>query len=122
MSSLANWSDLPQDLTITIAKRLVCMEDFLSFGAVCKSWRSTATKEKFTGGLTHQVPFLTLPQNDGTANRESYNLAKGKRFQLSGLELKGRQSLFSSLGWLMTVSEDANVNYKAVAPFESYPN
>ncbi|KAL6202115.1 hypothetical protein ACLB2K_025826 [Fragaria x ananassa] len=53
------------------------------------------------------VPYIT--QKDGTANRESYNLAKGKRFQHSGLELKGRQSLFSSLGWLMTVSEDANV-------------
>ncbi|XP_062014422.1 F-box protein At4g35733-like [Rosa rugosa] len=108
MSSLANWSDLPQDLAISIAKLMVCMEDFLSFGAVCKSWRSTATKENFTGGLKHQVPFLILPEKEGTANRELYNLTKGKCFELSGLEVKG-QRLFSSLGWLLTESKDAKV-------------
>ncbi|XP_062021266.1 uncharacterized protein LOC133737784 [Rosa rugosa] len=65
-----NWSyDLPEELIISVAKRLTdSLQDFIFFGAVCKSWRSAATevKEKNPNNialrlLTHQVPLLLLP-------------------------------------------------------------
>ncbi|KAK9919818.1 hypothetical protein M0R45_028394 [Rubus argutus] len=40
---MADWSSLLQDLVISIAERqLVSLEDFVSFGAVCKSWSLAA--------------------------------------------------------------------------------
>ncbi|KAB2637585.1 F-box protein [Pyrus ussuriensis x Pyrus communis] len=75
------WSTLPHDLIASVAKRLFTFEDFIAFGAVCKSWKSAATKENFT--TRHQIPLLMLPEKkekESTTTtatstvREFYNL------------------------------------------------
>lgn len=58
----ADWSDLPKDFVGSLVKRPeVSLEDFTALAGVCKSWRLATTK---TCRLTHQVPFLMLPENE----------------------------------------------------------
>ncbi|KAB2637588.1 F-box protein SKIP23-like [Pyrus ussuriensis x Pyrus communis] len=97
---MAQWSDLPLDLVVSIAKRVLLLEHFIVFGAVCRSWKSAATKENFT--RTHQVPLLMLPEKKGTTLREFCSLKHGKVFKQNMPELVTGKLFYSSLGWLMT--------------------
>lgn len=100
-----NWSSLLQDLVISIAERqLVSLEDFVAFGAVCKSWSLAATlaAENFTGRLTRQVPFLMFPADEKDSNiRKFYSLTRCKIYQLDlMLEAKEKICYSASLdGW-----------------------
>ncbi|XP_062021261.1 F-box protein At2g17036-like [Rosa rugosa] len=102
----ADWSDLPPDLVVSIAKRIVCLEDFAAFGAACKSWRSKATKENFTGEFSHQVPILMLPMIEDDINPLCYSITKGRFNKLNLPEAEGNQC-FSSLGWLLIAYDHA---------------
>ncbi|KAL6182305.1 hypothetical protein ACLB2K_043728 [Fragaria x ananassa] len=75
--SPANWSDLPQDLVLSIARRIGSAQDFVTFGAVCKTWSRAFTKQDFLGGLTHAVPLLMLPKYSENT-QECYNLTRGR--------------------------------------------
>jgi hypothetical protein len=44
-SSLARWSDLPDDLLIMIRSRAASPHDRVRFTAVCKSWRAAASRQ-----------------------------------------------------------------------------
>ncbi|CAN6684900.1 unnamed protein product [Malus baccata var. baccata] len=93
---MVDWSSLPQELVIFIASRIALMEDFVVFGAVCKSWRWAATKENFTSRLTHQVPFLMLPSPKADdAFREFYSLTKDKIHKLNLPEAKGKGRFYA---------------------------
>ncbi|KAK9945244.1 hypothetical protein M0R45_010769 [Rubus argutus] len=100
----ADWSDLPPDLVVSIAKRIVYLDDFAAFGAACKSWRSKATKENFTGEST---PILMLPMNEDDVNPRCYSLTKGRFNKLNLPEAKGSHC-YSSLGWLLIASDAAS--------------
>ncbi|XP_008244732.1 PREDICTED: F-box protein At2g26160-like [Prunus mume] len=95
-----DWSDLPQELVISIANRIAFMEDFAAFGAVCKPWRLVATKENFTGRLSH--PFLMLPGKDGAAIREFYSFTKDGVQKVNLPEAEGKLLCYCS-GWLITL-------------------
>lgn len=108
---IADWSSLLQDLVISIAERqLVSLEDFVSFGAVCKSWSLAATfaAENFTGRLTRQVPFLMFPADEKDSNiRKFYSLTRCKIYQLDlMLEAKEKICYSASSGWLITTQFD----------------
>ncbi|CAB4291136.1 unnamed protein product [Prunus armeniaca] len=104
-----DWSDLPQELVISIANRIVLMEDFTAFGAVCKSWRSAATKEIFTSRLTHQVPFIMHPVKDAAGMLEFYSFKKDK-FLMINLPEGEDEVCGSCLGWLITKRGDSKFN------------
>ncbi|KAL6271094.1 hypothetical protein ACE6H2_028005 [Prunus campanulata] len=99
--TLTDWSDLPQELVISIANRIVLIEDFTAFGAVCKSWRSAATKEIFNSRLTHHVPFLMFRKEDAVGMLEFYSLTRDKILKFK-LPEGGVQISCSCLGWLFT--------------------
>ncbi|KAK9944571.1 hypothetical protein M0R45_010132 [Rubus argutus] len=98
----ADWSDLPQDLVGSLVKRPeVSLEGFIVLAGVCKSWRLATTR---TCRLTHQVPFLMLPENEDKDDNicEFYNFTREKIYHLDLPEAKGRRC-YSSLGWLFTI-------------------
>ncbi|KAI8569282.1 hypothetical protein RHMOL_Rhmol02G0266800 [Rhododendron molle] len=113
---MANWAELNQDLLILIAKRVGFLEDFSTFGRVCRSWRSVAVKKNFKG--SQQVLWLMLteetndekPDNKVADYRCFVSAADGNltgRLMLP--EAKGMQC-FESLGWFVTLSETGDMN------------
>ncbi|RXH99814.1 hypothetical protein DVH24_021616 [Malus domestica] len=44
---MVHWAGLPRELIFSLAERMGSLEEFIVFGAVCKSWRSVATKENY---------------------------------------------------------------------------
>lgn len=118
--TLTDWSDLPQELVISIANRIVLMEDFTAFGAVCKSWRSAATKEIFTSRLTHHVPFLMFRKKDAVGMVEFYSLTRDKilKFKLP----EGGVQIICSLFRMAVHFTTRFGGIESVASFKSFPN
>lgn len=106
-----DWSNTHRDLIICLAEQIVSMKDFFAFGGVCKSWRSAAIKENSNRGLRlqHKVPVLVLPKNYSAPIRNIYSLTKGEIYQLDLPETRGKRC-FSSLGWLLTVSDNSRLH------------
>ncbi|MCD7450887.1 hypothetical protein HAX54_008947 [Datura stramonium] len=48
---MVDGSELHRDLLLLIVRRINLIEDYLSFGSVCKSWNSVATKDNFNSSL-----------------------------------------------------------------------
>ncbi|KAF7151816.1 hypothetical protein RHSIM_Rhsim02G0229700 [Rhododendron simsii] len=104
---MSNWAVLLQDLLIRIAGRIKFLEDFLSFGRVCRSWRSVAVKENFKGT---QLPWLMLAEDDNSDYRRFVTALHGNPIDNLLLpEAKGKRC-FETLGWLVTLSEIGDMN------------
>ena len=109
------WSDLPQQLLISIADRLVSFEDMAVIGSVCSSWRRAAApaKEAFDASRPQQLPWqMTIlkdrDDSSAAASRlvEMDSLARRKTYRLPQLPHQlarnDAKAVLSSLGWTFT--------------------
>ncbi|XP_059303953.1 F-box protein SKIP23-like [Lycium ferocissimum] len=104
-----NWTELQDDLLVLIAKRFNLIEDYLSFGTVCKSWHSAATKNNFNSELP-RVQWLMLAEeeeDDGSSSccRKFFSLYNGMILN-KRIPKASRKRCMESMGWLITVGED----------------
>ncbi|KAF6140831.1 hypothetical protein GIB67_042244 [Kingdonia uniflora] len=56
-----DWFQLPVDLIGDIAKRISHIEDFVSFGSVCKSWHSVTLDKNCRSGI-RDLPWVMFPE------------------------------------------------------------
>lgn len=106
---MTNWSELPSDLLVLIAKRLICMEDFLAFGAVCNSWLLAADKNNFDPSQ-QQPPWLMLRKRKNKTSHEYFlSLTTLKIYKFPKRDANGKKYL-ASQGWLFAIGKDFDVN------------
>ena len=78
---MSDWSELNSDLLVIFVKRINLIEDFLSFGTVCKSWHSLATKDNVNVAEEEDDDtcrkFFSL--ENGMILKKSIPRARGKR-------------------------------------------
>ncbi|XP_012086946.1 putative F-box protein At5g55150 [Jatropha curcas] len=99
-TSSSSWLQLPSDLLCEIAKRINSYDDFISFGAVCPSWRSAAINENFN--RSPQIPWLLLRTNG--CSPVLFNNSKRKFHKPYLPEANSRYDpcfSFASHGWLL---------------------
>ncbi|KAL3499667.1 hypothetical protein ACH5RR_038760 [Cinchona calisaya] len=121
---MANWSELQDDILVVIAQHITKIEDYVSFGSVCKSWRvAAASKKDFKGLLLwQQIPCLMLPTQDDKddEDREFYSLMERQVMARVNLpKLKGKKKFFESLGWLLLIGQDGDMSLLNPFSFEN---
>ncbi|KAG9448460.1 hypothetical protein H6P81_008425 [Aristolochia fimbriata] len=112
---MTDWTDLPDDVLGSIARRVTLITDYIRFGAVCTSWRSVANANR--PHLLHQLPWLLLPADNTVCsmNRRVYTLAESRLAHFH-LPVPHNKLCVGSVGrWLLTV--DSRLDIKVFNPF-----
>ncbi|KAF6140852.1 hypothetical protein GIB67_004924 [Kingdonia uniflora] len=110
---LRDWLQLPGDLIGDIAKRISHIEDFVSFGSVCKAWHSVTLDKNCRSGI-RDLPWLMFPGKVKTDRDTFYSLSTKKTYynRLPKILHELHSCLqVSPLGWLM-VREYMNNEYR----------
>ncbi|KAH0690397.1 hypothetical protein KY290_018632 [Solanum tuberosum] len=106
---MSNWSELQYDPLVLIVKRINLIEDYLNFGAVCKSWLCAATKDNFNSDLP-RIPWLMLAEDQEDKDnscRKFFRLYNGMILNKRIPKAIGKRCL-ESMGWLITTGKDEN--------------
>ncbi|XP_049348802.1 F-box protein At4g35733-like [Solanum verrucosum] len=105
---MAEWSELPFDLLVSIGRCLNLIEDYLNFGCVCKSWHSVATKTNFNNDLC-RAPWLMLAEEEDNEVRKFFSLYNGMILN-KRIPKASRKRCLESMGWLITVGEEGEIS------------
>ena len=110
---MSKWADLPHFILYEIICRLSFFDDVFIVGAVCKSWQSVVNSlEKPL--LPPKCPWLMLAERErGNKERQIrsfFKLSDTKTYNFKLPELVGRKSYGASLGWLLTIGTDLQIN------------
>ncbi|KAL5726596.1 hypothetical protein ACHQM5_009627 [Ranunculus cassubicifolius] len=113
-----NWSELHEDLLIIIAKKLITIEDFIRFGAVCRAWRSaTLDKHQFPLFSKALFPWLMLAENVDEDYRAVFSPLENNICTIKLPEARGCQCWGSPFGWLVTHSLHQGLELHLLNPF-----
>ncbi|CAA2961550.1 Hypothetical predicted protein [Olea europaea subsp. europaea] len=118
---MADWADLPVDILVVIAQSLTLIEDFTSFTAVCKEWKSVTSILKKKPSLPTRYPRIMLAEKIDTEDQENrgdqdasvrcfLNLLASKTYRLQLPEASGRKCRGAHYGWLWTIGIDLQIN------------
>ncbi|KAL5726223.1 SWR1-complex protein 3 [Ranunculus cassubicifolius] len=104
-------SQLPDGIIDLIQKKFNSVEDFVRFGAVCKSWHSAVESRKKTQDVSLH-PWLMLATYDHHKKgiQKFYNLSNKKTFKLKLPQIQGRRCFGTSFGWMVTIGIDLNIH------------
>lgn len=97
----SDWCKLPVELLGLIASRLHFAEDWVRFGAVCKSWR-ICVKQNGNSSCSF-LPWLMLPQRKDEILRRFYSPFNCKSYDICLPDVLDKRCWGSSHGWLVTL-------------------
>lgn len=117
------WSELEYDLLVEIAKRVREIDDFIRFGAVCKSWNCAAKKENFDSS-SPQVPLLLMAADKDDDYRLFYSVTNRRIFAKIYLpQARGSVCLSTEQpGWLFTVQLTTTDDMMLLHPHPNSPS
>lgn len=107
--------DLPSDIINQFARRLNCIENFVSVGAVCKSWQSAVAEiKKNTNSQMRFSPLLILSPPNGdneevwqrVLSLDSKRVVRTEWGHLTG----GKRCWGTPFGWILTYDLDLNIH------------
>lgn len=103
---VVDWSRLPYDLQALIANHLYTVEDFLSFSAVCKSWRLVYVEKNWIP--RKRIPWLMLGENhhNNAPVMQCFSMTRSKVHNLPKLKASDCRYWGSCHGWVVTVNKD----------------
>ncbi|KAL2501903.1 putative F-box protein [Forsythia ovata] len=106
-STMADWLQLPYDLVVLIANQLFEVVDFLSFSAVCRSWRLVYLNKNWIP--SHHIPWLMLGEyTEGDVSIRQFlslSLTQSKVYKFPLTEANGCRCWGTSHGWVVTLSQ-----------------
>ncbi|XP_074289461.1 F-box protein SKIP23-like [Silene latifolia] len=108
----ANWSSLPLDLLAFIAFKLISLEDFIYFSAVCRSWNCASSSIKHQWRPTTPLPWLLLAENtkdNPNCARKIFNLNNNKCYNSNLPETFGARCCGSPYGWVVVAKSDHTI-------------
>ncbi|KAL3722762.1 hypothetical protein ACJRO7_035033 [Eucalyptus globulus] len=112
---MAEWSQMPEDLLLLIARRLGTQFDVLRFRSVCSSWRSSVAPSP---GPSRRGRSLILP-NDGISDAAlGFHLSKSTIFLLGVARSRDQDA---PAGWLLKVKEDVRRRMNLLNPLSRSP-
>ncbi|KAK9987583.1 hypothetical protein SO802_027822 [Lithocarpus litseifolius] len=94
---MADWSQLPNDVLLLIAKRINSRITLSCFRAVCSSWRSSV--------LPIKPLYLTIPTYDPQIADQFY-LSERPTYVIQSIETQGQT--YSPEHWIVKIEEDEN--------------
>lgn len=117
----ADLSCLPMDVLVSITERFLAIEDYVSFGGVCRSWRLALKSRSSFSWIEYSkstkrciMPWLMLAEkkddDEYRNNRGFLSLYSDKVYEIELPELRERRCWGSPLGWLVTLGLDLNIN------------
>lgn len=111
---MGNWSELQHEMLELVAQYLIKIEDYVTFGAVCTSWRAAVSPKKNFEGLPlwQQITclMLSVEENKDQIDRQFYSLLEKELVAKLALpKLKGK-ICYESLGWLLTVGQEGDIS------------
>ncbi|KAL5699018.1 hypothetical protein ACHQM5_029978 [Ranunculus cassubicifolius] len=108
MKNMVDWSQTPHELLGLIAERINSIEDYVRFGAVCRSWRLVTLDQRRRNFSPKTLPWLMFPlcedaDEDGKCfeNPDFFNLSVDKYYQLNLPEARDCCLTGSPYGWLI---------------------
>ncbi|XP_077247247.1 putative F-box protein At5g55150 [Tasmannia lanceolata] len=116
-SDMGKWSELPNELLAMVLDCLPLFIDCIRFGAVCSSWYDVTKENSHWLDFQGQFPLMMVPDKERTETRGFYSITKNKLYNIQLPEFHGKWCCGSSMGWVVTVDENANVHL--LHPFTS---
>nr|CAB3477118.1 unnamed protein product [Digitaria exilis] len=103
ITSLPDWTSLPQELLESIAKRLASGHDAASFRSACSPWRAAVPFATTLG------PLLLLPLRPDSDTVSFHSVSEKQTFSLTLPFVLGKVPCGSSCGWVALMDESASV-------------
>lgn len=101
-------SVLPDDVLQLIANKLHLFEDYVRFGAVCRSWHQIFLQRNQSS--YPMLPWLMLREKVSSNFREFYSPFSGKVFEIQLPVIRGKRCWGSLHGWLVTIGKDVDMH------------
>ncbi|KAL4598526.1 hypothetical protein ACB092_11G065100 [Castanea dentata] len=105
---MSNWADLPHVILSEIMCRLSFYDDFVIFGAICKSWQEVYSLEN--SPLSPRCPWLILAEELEQKSRVFLYMFDYKAYNINLSELVGKKCIGTFFGWLLSVGIDFQIN------------